>query len=1171
MRAHYLAILLWFLLLCTLTAGAQSYTTSKGTKFWVAYTEHISATSTRASDSRMVLYIASDVSTSGKVSVADGGFSTNFTVPANGVAEVEIPAYAQLIGTGTKLKGIYVEAKNPVAVYAHIFALSVSGATLVLPVNTLGKDYYTINYTQKSNSLDKNQDETVSYSQFAVIATDDNTTVEITPSQALRDGNAALTPFSKKLKKGEVYQGQSLMDLTGTRIRSVSANNDPCKKIAVFAGSTKLAIGCDTSNFSSDNVIQQVFPTASWGKNYITAPLKGRDYDVFRVVLSDNNTNVTLNGTLMNRLPAGVNFIEFTSRQPNLIKADKPVQVVQYAVTQTQTLNCIKSNEVNGDPEMIYLSPLEQTLDNVTLFSAKNFSIRANFINVVIKSADVSSFILDGRPYNTFSAVPGDASYSYAQISVQSGVHNLSAKGGFSAIAYGFGQFESYGYAAGANLDNLNERIVLTPPGGAGDFLAGCANVDYSLQLALPYLTNTIKWVLHDSTEVVQNNPAYTTAAVNGGMVYYYKFPNIVNYRAGDYLVKAIVNPQQVDDCGSTRDVEFSFNISDPPVARFAVQNVCLKNEMLFADSSRARGSTIKTWYWEFGDGNGSYEQSPAHLYATPGNYDVKLTITNNNGCTDVAVKNVTVYPPPVADFNYAGRLCSAGDTVRLNGTSPTLADIDEWQVDFGDGTAPVSFTNNKPYHQYATGGTYVVSLRVRSKSTGCYSNPVSHTLTVNTAPVINFNVPDVCIADMAVFENNTLLADGTAGQITYSWNFGDPASGSANTSSAKNGAHHYTRAGVYNVTLTAAAGNGCLVTKTATISVNGNNFSGGILLENQANLCVAQPVVFVNNARVNQGEIIKVEWYFDVLNKPGEKLTLTKANMPADGKISHLYDPFSFPASKYFKVRMVVYSGLKCSEQYETDIVVYAQPGITINSSAGFVLCEDSAPVQFIADANGVNGTGTFSGQGIGPDGTFVAANARPGINTLTYTFRSDKGCDVVKTFDVTVSKLPVVKVPAVVNVFNGRGKQPGLSASGEALTFKWSPSDGLSRDDVLNPGITLNSDMTYRLTVTSGACSVMSMVNVKVHRQLTIPNTFTPNGDGINDTWNIDLLQSFPDCVVTVVNRNGARVFSSTGYTSAWNGTMNGSMLPAGTYYYTIDLKDGSKPYSGYLTLLR
>lgn len=1171
MRAHYQAILLWFLLLCTLTAGAQSYTTSRGTKFWVAYTEHISATSTRASDSRMVLYIACDVGTSGKVSIADGGFSTNFNVPANGVAEVEIPAYAQLIGTGTKLKGIYVEADKPVAVYAHIFALSVSGATLVLPVNTLGKDYYTINYTQKSNSLDNNQDEAVSYSQFAVIATDDNTTVEITPSQALRDGNAAGVPFSKKLKKGEVYQGQSETDLTGTRIRSISTNNDGCKKIAVFAGSTKLAIGCDRANYTSDNVIQQVYPTASWGKSYITVPLRGRAYDIFRVVLSEQNTAITLNGTLMNPPAPGVNYIEFPSSRTNVIKADKPVQVVQYAVTQTQTENCIPGNERLGDPEMIYLNPLEQTLDQVTLYSARNNNIQANTINVVVKTADVPTFKLDSQPYMNFTAVPGNIAYSYAQIAVSSGVHNLSAASGFNATAYGFGQFESYGYAAGANLDNLNERIVLTPPGNTGSFLAGCANVDYHLQLALPYPTNSIKWVLHDSTEVNQINPAYTTASVNGGTVYYYRLPNVVNYRPGDYLVKAIVNPQQVDDCGSTRDIEFSFNISDPPVARFAVQNVCLKNEVLFADSSRARGSAIKTWHWDFGDGSDSYEQSPTHLYVASGTYNVKLTITNNNGCTDEIAKRVTVYPLPVADFTYANRLCSAGDIVRLNGTSPALADIDEWQVDFGDGTPPVSFTDNKPYHQYATGGTFVVTLRVRSKSTGCYSDPVSHTLTVNTAPVINFTVPEVCVADMAVFENNTLLADGTAGQITYSWNFGDPASGSANTSSAKNGAHHYTRAGLYQVKLTAAASNGCLVTKTAEIVVSGDTFSGSILVENQADLCVAEPIAFVNSARVNQGEIIKVDWYFDVINKPGEKLTLTRANMPADGKVSHLYDPFSFPASKTFRVRMVVYSGLNCSEQYETDITVYAQPNINISSSSGFVLCEDSAPVQFTANANGINGTGTFSGQGVNQSGNFIAADAGPGIHTLTYTFQSDRGCPAIKTFDITVSRLPVVTVPAVVNVFNGRGKQPGLSAVGEALTYKWLPSEGLSRDDVLNPEITLNNDITYRLTVTSGACSVVSMVNVKVHRQLIIPNTFTPNGDGINDTWNIDLLQSFPDCVITIVNRNGARVFSSIGYTSAWNGTMNGSVLPAGTYYYTIDLKDGSKPYSGYITLLR
>jgi gliding motility-associated-like protein len=85
----------------------------------------------------------------------------------------------------------------------------------------------------------------------------------------------------------------------------------------------------------------------------------------------------------------------------------------------------------------------------------------------------------------------------------------------------------------------------------------------------------------------------------------------------------------------------------------------------------------------------------------------------------------------------------------------------------------------------------------------------------------------------------------------------------------------------------------------------------------------------------------------------------------------------------------------------------------------------------------------------------------------------------------------------------------------------------------------------------------------------ELTIPNTFTPNGDGVNDKWLIAGLDSDPKSKMNVFNRYGAVVFSSVGYAKPWDGTMNGKELPVGVYYYTIYF-DGKK-YSGNITLLR
>lgn len=84
-------------------------------------------------------------------------------------------------------------------------------------------------------------------------------------------------------------------------------------------------------------------------------------------------------------------------------------------------------------------------------------------------------------------------------------------------------------------------------------------------------------------------------------------------------------------------------------------------------------------------------------------------------------------------------------------------------------------------------------------------------------------------------------------------------------------------------------------------------------------------------------------------------------------------------------------------------------------------------------------------------------------------------------------------------------------------------------------------------------------------------IPNSFTPNGDGINDQWVITLLANFPGCTVEVFGRNGGTVYHSVGYGIPWDGTYNGTNLPTGTYYYVINLHDGKKPVAGHVTIIR
>ena len=92
-----------------------------------------------------------------------------------------------------------------------------------------------------------------------------------------------------------------------------------------------------------------------------------------------------------------------------------------------------------------------------------------------------------------------------------------------------------------------------------------------------------------------------------------------------------------------------------------------------------------------------------------------------------------------------------------------------------------------------------------------------------------------------------------------------------------------------------------------------------------------------------------------------------------------------------------------------------------------------------------------------------------------------------------------------------------------------------------------------------------------ITVLKSPVIPNGFSPNGDGINDTWKIKYLDSYPGATVDVYNRYGQPVFHSYGYSTEWDGSTNGKPLPIGTYYYVINPKNGKPIFSGSVTIIR
>ncbi len=111
----------------------------------------------------------------------------------------------------------------------------------------------------------------------------------------------------------------------------------------------------------------------------------------------------------------------------------------------------------------------------------------------------------------------------------------------------------------------------------------------------------------------------------------------------------------------------------------------------------------------------------------------------------------------------------------------------------------------------------------------------------------------------------------------------------------------------------------------------------------------------------------------------------------------------------------------------------------------------------------------------------------------------------------------------------------------------------------------------MFYTVTVSNNICTTSATVKAILLIEPQTVNTFTPNGDGFNDTWKIKNTESYPNLTVEIFNRYGTRVFFSVGYQTAWDGNFRGKPVPAGVYYYLINLRNGKTPLSGYVDVIR
>lgn len=151
-------------------------------------------------------------------------------------------------------------------------------------------------------------------------------------------------------------------------------------------------------------------------------------------------------------------------------------------------------------------------------------------------------------------------------------------------------------------------------------------------------------------------------------------------------------------------------------------------------------------------------------------------------------------------------------------------------------------------------------------------------------------------------------------------------------------------------------------------------------------------------------------------------------------------------------------------------------------------------------------------------------------------------------------------------------KGESVDLHAKGNFLHLHWQEHESLQYPDSPTPKVTPNATRSYVVTaIGANGCENTDTITVYVMDRFPVPNAFSPNSDGRHDTWKIPNIEKYPDCQLLIFNRWGNQVFSSQGYSQPWDGTHQGQVLPAGTYYYTLFLDNETDPVKGSVVIIR
>ncbi|MCX6250141.1 MAG: PKD domain-containing protein [Bacteroidetes bacterium] len=456
---------------------------------------------------------------------------------------------------------------------------------------------------------------------------------------------------------------------------------------------------------------------------------------------------------------------------------------------------------------------------------------------------------------------------------------------------------------------------------------------------------------------------------------------------SGIFFVKLTVTNSNL----CVKDTTLAVLVLPPPFAAFTNStNNCDNDSVTFTDQSYTTLGYIYRWHWDYGDGHTDDFIIPApqyvlHLYSGAGTYSVKLTVYTNDSCSDLTTHTVIVNSSPMANFSDAVVHCQNSpvqftDMTQQNGGGAIIT----YNWDFGDPSSGVynNSTDQNPLHTFDTAGIYQVRLIVTNIHT-C-KDTIIKSITIDHQPRAKFTTDTACLGSPTYFSDSSIAYQGTI--MVRHWDFGDPASGTNDSSSLVNPSHVYSAYGTFNVTLTVTDSHSCQKDTMEQVLVN----PAPSAMFEFGTACVHDSVTFTDLSIAPGSMVVGWHWNF------------------GDSDTSNIQNPkHSYQNAGNFNVTLTVTNLQGCVDSITLPIVIYPKP------TAQYIYSSYYCPkgrVDFQSQSDG-NGVPIISWlwifkpgyQSILPNPTFT-------FDTLDRTYpvtlivTNENGCMDTITYDVFV-----------------------------------------------------------------------------------------------------------------------------------------------------------------------